>query len=232
MESRLIGTIAAVVLAIASAPSLATTAIAKLQNINIALTDLDLTDGIDPRLFDPFAEGGGYLFFLDGHELLFQTFPMPFLGAGDVTVPYGQWPNAGASGSMSPAEGIVVEADATAPGTAYAQGYTNTDWTVTPFTTVTLSGTAVLDNANGLGSASVAFCLGGCYPASFVDGTQTYVFVNDTPLFAEVDIWLSAYAQVPGIPEPPTSVLLLAAGALLISRPGIRQIARASSRAV
>lgn len=218
MKCRVIGAIAAVALAIASAPSLAATAIAKLQDINIALTDLDPADGIAPRLFDPFAEEGGYFFILDGHEIVFQPDPMPFLGAGDLTVPYGQWPNAGASGSMSPSGGIVVEADATAPGGAYAQGYTNTDWTVTPFTTVTLSGTAVLDNANGLGSASVAFCLGGCYPNSFVDGTQSFVFENNTPLFVEVDIWVSAYAEVPGIPEPPTSVLLLAAGVLLAGR--------------
>lgn len=224
MKSKVSVAIAAIALA-AGATSQASANIADLKNIRFEVADLNPGDGISPDYFLLSPAESGYFFILDGQTISGPHSTDGFLTAGDFTIPFGEWPNAGVSGSMSLGE-VVVEADATGPGTASIDASSAGSIFVTPYTSLTLTANSIFQAIGGAGSESVNICLGTSCSGyqSFLEGTQSHAysvtFSNDsdqtTGLVATIDV--SAMAS--GVPELPTAVLLLAAGALFIRRPG------------
>ena len=222
MKSTVIGAIAAVVLAITGTTSEASTNVAELKNIQFSVADLNPGDGIAPDYFPSGPSQSGYFTNLNGQGMSGPGIVTDgFLTAGDIG---DAAPNASVSGSMSPSGGVVLEADATAPGTAEIDGSSVLSLFITPYTSLTLTADSLFQALGGAGSESVSICLDTICSSfqSSIDGTQAHAysvtFTNDSAqspgLTARVEV--SAFAS--SVPELPTSVLLLAAGALFIGR--------------
>ena len=226
MKIPVFGMIAAISLAIAGASSHAASSSASVQDITFTYADLDPTDGVAPMLI-PGAASSGYAGGLDS-----QSFPGSwdvtdgFLTAGSIVFPYGQYPNAGVSGSMSTSGSIFVEADATLPGGAQIGGFSSAHWMVSPNTSVTLSANIVLQAVGDAHQQEILdVCLldYDCAPfQSSSEGTFTHFSTvtvsNYSSQYLDVEVAIFTLAEVPGVPEVPTSALLLAAGALLVAR--------------
>ena len=238
MKRTVMKAVVAVVLAAMGAPSQASIDIVELHNISFALTDLDLGDGIDAEFF-PTAQDAvesNFRDFLDGYSpggpgLVTEG----FLTAPGWNAPLGTMPGAGDSGSMSPGR-VVVEADATGSGTAEIEAFSGGSYFVSPHTRVTLTADAVFQSIGG-GWETVNVCLYvSCsnYTSSFV-GTRTRSFSltisNDTDQYAGTFASVVVEAFASGIPELPTSVMLLASGALFAWRPLRRRLQRPSATA-
>jgi hypothetical protein len=226
MRINIFSVIGAVALAVTGGSSQAATSSASLQDISVTYTDLDPGDGFAPSQI-PGPASSGYAADLDG-----QAVPGSwdvtdgFLTAGSILFPYGQYPYAGVSGSMSTAGNIVVEADATMPGGAAILGFASAHWMVAPYTSVTLSANIVLQSFGDAGPLEIVdVCIlpYDCAPFQTSSvGTFTHFSTVTVPnyssQFLDVEISLSALAEVPGVPEPPPSAFLLAASALLVCR--------------
>jgi len=233
MKSKVSVAIAAVAL-VAGATSQASTNVADLKNIRFEVADLNPGDGISPDYFLLSPSESGYFVILDGQTISGPHSTDGFLTAGDLTIPFGEWPNAGISGSMS-FGGIVVEADATPPGTAYIDGSSAGTIFVTPYTSLTLTASSLFHAIGGAGSESVNICLGTVCSGyqSFLGGTQSHfysvTFSNDSDQITGLIATIDVSAMASGVPELPTTVLLLAASALFIKRP---RIGRSSGHSV
>ena len=226
MKIPVFSLIGAVALAIAGASSQAATSSASVHDISLTYADLDPADGVAPVLI-PGAADSGFSGGLDS-----QSFPDSwavtdgFLTAGSIVFPYGQYPNAGVSGSMSTSGSIVVEADATLPGGAQIGGFSTAHWMVSPNTSVTLSANIVLQAVGDARQQEIVdVCLLNydCAPfQSSSEGTfshfSTVTVPNYSSQYLDVEVAIFTLAEVPGVPESPTSALLLAAGALLVAR--------------
>ncbi len=226
MKIPVFGMIAAVSLAIAGASSQAATSSASVTGITLTYADLDPTDGIAPMLTAG-AASSGYAAGLDSQALPGSwVFADGFLTGGSLVVPYGQYPNAGVSGSMSTAGSIVVEADAALPGGAEIGGFASEHWLVTPHTSITLSADIVLQatgDARQQEIVDVCLLYFNCAPFQTAsEGTfshfSTVTVSNVTSQSLDVEVSIAALAVVPGVPELPASATLLAAGALLVAR--------------
>ena len=238
MKRIVMEAVVAVVLATMGAPSQASTDIVELHNVSFALTDLDLGDGIDPEFFPTGQDAVESTF----HDVLDGYSPggpgqvtEGFLTAPGWNAPLGTMPGAGDSGSMSPGH-VVVEADATGSGTAEIDGFSGGSYFLSPHTRVTLTADAVFQSIGG-GWETVNLCL---YVTcsnytSFSDGTRTRSFSvtisNDTDQYTAPSVSVLVEAFASGVPELPTSVMLLAAGVLFAWRPLRRRLQRPSATA-
>ena len=238
MKRTVLEAVVAVVLATMGASLQASTDIVELHNISFALTDLDLGDGIAPDFFPAFPGAVESTFhdILDGYSpggpgLVTEG----FLTAPPVNSPLGTMPGAGDSGSMSPGR-VVVEADATGSGTAELDGFSGGGYFVSPHTRVTLTADAVFQSIGG-GWETVNLCL---YVScsnytSFFDGTRTRSFSvtisNDADQYTGTFASVLVQAFASGVPELPTSVMLLASSALFAWRPMRRRLQRPSTTA-
>jgi hypothetical protein len=220
----------AAALAIIGASSQASTNLAGLQNIDFGFVDLNPGDGIDPSLLDvPGEVLSGYSVLLDGY---FPGGPGlvtdGFLTAGDVDFPYDPGLAAGASGSMSGGR-ISVQAEAAGSGTAHIGGSAGGNYFLTPHTRVTLTADAVLQASGDAGSEFVSVCLDSCSSDTWIaNGIRTrflsVTFSNDTDGFVPLSASVAVDAFASGVPELPTSVLLLSAGVLFAWKPVNRRL--------
>lgn len=221
MKRHVMGMAVAAASAVIGVSSQAASSIAVLQDINFTLVDLNPADGIDPSLFPfPGAESG-FSYLVDGYS---PSGPGDvadgFLTAPPIVVPFGEQPNAGASGSMTPSNSVTVEADATGTGTAMIDGSAAGDWTITPYTSVTMTATSVFQTLGVGASESASICIDSIcnsfqsFTAGTADHSYSLTFTNDTDEATTILVTVDDNASVSSVPELPTSWLMLAAGAL------------------
>jgi hypothetical protein len=231
MKRHVTGMAAAVASAVIGVSSQAATNIAELQHIAFSFVDLNPGDGIGPDLIPTEVESG-FSFIVDGYSPGGPGDTADgFLTALPIVIPFGEEPNAGASGSMTPSVSITVEADATGAGTAMIDGGSAGSWFVTPYTSVTMTADSLFQSTASAGSESASICLDSTCSSfeSSANGTIAHsysvTYTNDTAQFMGIFLTVDDNAEAAEIPEPPASWLFLAAGAafgLLASKTGRR----------